>query len=265
MTESNPRDISFKNTAQTETRHALHVDFKLPDMSVSGKEDEFEIRRTVEIPLRSQGQEIKGMLTVEVVNNPEHKHLTHLGRIELEGFADSGERVLSFKSTLTTQMDDVTHQTTDRSKERFWIVHTRRIDKESGFRGKGFGELALRALEEAIKKLEQKLPELESNWIHVETRLSAIASLVIDPNWLKQWLAEHPDLPISGNRDRLVDRAEKERNLGYIPHPADIEGALWLLQRRTSDIDQIGGAPNVAFIKPTNPAFHPETEFKKNE
>ena len=135
------------------------------------------------------------------------------------------DRMSSFKAVLNNDENSrFQHQTSDKKFHSHWQIHTRRIDKS--LRHKGFGTWNMQLLEQIIHQVAKQYPELSADWIELETRLGSISNLVTKPE------------------------------LGYIPHPQDVESAEKLLNQTTEELDDTDNQPPVTFIKILNPNFN---------
>lgn len=126
----------------------------------------------------------------------------------------------------------------DNKKHRYWLSVYRKMEKD--FRGHGLGAKIMTAIEEFIRQLALKYPELTPEWLQVNTGLSSVVRLIIEQEWLK----EH------GLEEFGTDR----RNLGYVPFKADETEAILLLKKKVENIwgPAYGSGSVVRFVKKFN-------------
>jgi len=228
----------------------LGSDFKFPDLPPLEK-GKYYHEEVVEYPVQVGDLKFNGKFTFERAEDvPEGKH-GHVARADFEAYdPDTKERVLSFKATLTQGVYDAEYREGISGTPRHWHIWNRRV--EPGYREKDVGTFSMCALEEAIQRFGQEQPDLVGEWIQLDTLLGSLTNLVVDPNWLKEWLAENPDLPWV-NYELLNKRANKtDRNLGYQPHPVDQERGIRVLQSGTAELKDLDALPpgkDVRFMK----------------
>lgn len=230
---------------------------ELPDLSpIDCEKDGFERVVTREVNVVLDGKKLKAVITFERSSQARDPV-----RIAIECYdpaLDEFEgRMSSFKAVLLEGKNAAYEQyTTDGKDHPHWQIHTRRVDKS--LRRKGFGEWNMRLMEQLIRQVSNRHPELHADWIQLETFLGALSNLVIDPDWLEQNLGPHDKA--------LLQRAQnKQLNLGYFPHPKDVLAAKRLLAEKTDDMDDIRGGEKqpVTFIKLINPKFDPRLLYVK--
>jgi len=110
-----------------------------------------------------------------------------------------------------------------------------------------------------MRRVSDSHGELKADWIQLSTKLGSLSNLIIDPNWLERWLDENKDTRLE-NRFRLERRAgKKDLDLGYVPHPKDVDAVINILQLRTVEAKEAAESqPNVRMVKLLNP----DIEFK---
>ena len=242
---------------QTPYEHVLPDGFVIPDLSPLKEGEGWDRTGTVKFPVVFGDETFEGRLMF--ARNKEEDCDSQRGRVELEVYRPNGtdypERVMSFKAVLNkgqTHGDRYRGWSSDKER-RQWHIHTRRVD-DKGIRKKGMGTYGMQALEEAIRRVGEEYPGMRAGWIQLDTMLSSLSHMIIDPNWLKGK---------SGLGKKGMARAEKtERNLGYVPHPKDDRKALQLLEMDSVEADDIkSGDPDVRFVKPIDPSI----KFEKGQ
>ncbi len=242
------RSRSFHEAAirhSNETARTLPQDFLLPEV-LPPDEEEYESTDVVDFPVVIQEKELRVTVTIKRYKDDAPQR----ARVELESYDDSitdgDKRVSSFKAMLAVKNPTYGHQVRDGKTHPHWHIHTRRIEKP--MRKKGFGEWNMKALEETVKELEKQDPRLRADWIQLATQLSSLSNLIVDPNWLEQQMNTADSFQSQILHDRA---ANKEKNLGYVPHPKDVHDALAILCRSEEEVEELSDSvPEVLYIKP---------------
>ncbi|MEO5928172.1 MAG: hypothetical protein ABIO72_05615 [Patescibacteria group bacterium] len=120
------------------------------------------------------------------------------------------------------------------------------------------GGASLRAFEELTALIDKGYPELRSEWIQFDTRLSSLTRLAISQTWLDEHgLAEY--------------RKTKGADFGYIPIVEDEKKVAAVLKEGTEELDDVQShVPEIRLykksrkdLKPTQDAFFTNTKIQE--
>lgn len=239
--------IPSTENLEKEFNPLLPEEFKLPDLSKL-KPNEQNRRNEFVFPLIIRGERIFCRIILsrnnDLDNQPKFTSMKYAMPIEIriEGHAEdpTGNNPFENLFAFTTYLEvgDFPHKEkyADLKNKPFWNISYRMV--EPGSRGKGYGEVALKLTDEVINRIQQET-DLRGEYIGVDTALTSVSRLIVDQHWLERHDLSH--LKNSGGRD-----------LHFIPHPADTDGAIDLLQNSTEGLKDImkSGVKDVKFIRP---------------
>lgn len=126
---------------------------------------------------------------------------------------------------------------------------------EPNYRNQGIGSASLRILEDVFARIGDANPESRPRWIQILTGLESTSNLIVDPNWLAEWLdANYGSLQYDA-LNRLLDRAGKTTlNLGYVPAPGfEAAGVATLTNGSTDLSNHASTTPDVLFYRKLDP------------
>ena len=234
---NNQGALVFENPERG-SRFAL-PNFEIPDLEIPASKKHAGIAQTVTVPIESTAG-IPGLdVEITFTRYPNEGPGSVLLSLDLLGGSDQG-RVFSFRNALHYR---VRKGSKDNTPHKCWVSTNRRIEEE--YEGKGLGEFGLLLIQELIRKITEKYPELSAEWLEVVTELSAIGNLVIDQSWLET---------------HGLEKYKKRHgvNLGFVPAPETECYVAELLGTGTtrmegSTVDEMPEKP-VRFVKPLQ--FH---------
>ncbi len=220
--------------------------FQLPDLSKL-KPDEQNRRAEFVFPYNHRGNQIFCKIAItrnhDMDNLPKYSSMKYAMPIEIriEGHAEDPngknpfDSLFAFSTYLETGDFPHKEKYADLKSKPFWNISYRMVEPDE--RGKGYGELALKLIDEVIAKIEKET-DLQGEYISIDTALSSLAMLIVDQDWLKQHGLEQ--LKNGG-----------KRNLKFMPHPADANRVIELLQGSTQELRDImnSGIKDVKFIR----------------
>ena len=241
----------------------LPPDFKLPDLSPLPP-DEYERETKISFDTNINGLDLTMNISFIRLEDAAQPYIMNL---EIKGYLPgTKERVTSFKGVINNAARlSWSDQPQKTNNSNYYSPYTRHVEKE--YRKKGLGEYNLRLVEEVLEKIKIQYPEIAPDWIEIRTTLGSLSNLLIDPDWLENYLKTNNTNQLP-RLQKLWQRSQnKNRNLGYIPSPQEIDNAIQLLQRESEELEDVKkyneSYNEVRYIKSLNPDFDPEEEFKE--
>jgi len=228
--------ISEKPPAPLPARESPALpEFELPDMSIVPMGQIFETM--VRVPMNFKGKDMR--FNFKFIRERAVPESDFHGGIELK-ITDSTVRTFlelaSFHCDLKEEkITPREYSGGDKTKHRYWNFFNRLVYKTQ--RQQGLAEYSILAVEDLIRKLAEKYPTMQYEWIQMDTKLTSVSRLIVDQEWLK----EHG----------LGHLAKKHgTDFHYLPHPRDTERAIALLQASLVERkDSSEAVPPVRYIK----------------
>ena len=188
MKEPNPLENPVPAPAQTPGKLVFEnpergsnfalPDFEVPSLEIPEEKKRVGIVRTITLPIENAG--MPGLdVEITLTKYPDKGPGSVLLSLDLLGGNNQG-RVFSFRNALHYR---VPKESQDRIAHKYWASTHREIEEE--YTGRGLAEFNLLLIQELIRRITEKYPELSAEWFEVVTDLSAIGSLVIDQSWLE--------------------------------------------------------------------------------
>ena len=207
----------------------LPVEFALPEMEmVPGKE-----LGPINIPfvVEYRGLRLDNNLILKLVNQD---NSSHLARLMLK-VTISDEIAAEFTATIhNSQSRPEQHGVKpDNDKHKYLTIDYRKVYPD--YRKQGLGEYGIRVMEELSDRVATKWPDMEFEWIQINTQLASMARLIIDQNWTR----EH----------NLAEFGSANRDLGYIPYKDDEYQVPSLLESATEEVEDKPFVKTIRFVK----------------
>lgn len=164
-----------------------------------------------------------------------------IGHLYVEIFTDQDsdypERVSSFKAGLNRGRDIGYAPSGDYEDHTFWRVYNRRVRKD--MRGQGFGTFNVRLMEDAMEKMAAGMHDVDPEWIVMSTRLGSLSNMIVDRDWLEEYVSNPQNDVSPAEMDRFAERLKNPQNLGYVLHPKDVDRALYILRTQTEEQEEL--------------------------
>lgn len=209
-----------------ERKSILPSDFQLPELHMPEK-GEFSRKGVVEFYFDYEGTKYKGVLTIERFTETNPETTTNYPAEIIFEVYDGENKLTKFKGTLWHGRSDFSEKK-DGIRHKFWHIGFRKV--ESSERRKGWGTIAISTLEDAIKKIGERYPDLRAEWVQMTTGLASLTRLLIDQEWLKQH-----------NLGRFVGEG---KNMGYLPFREDESRVALILEKGSNSLEDLLANPN---------------------
>lgn len=212
-------------------RGVLPKDFTLPDFTIPKGKDRHSVE--VKFPLLFRDKEWQTKLLFELQTPDKFGPVLAKISFDILDPEDKDSRISHFATTLFKKDSIHAYEYRDQREKRAALIYYRNVENKK-YRKQGLGELSLKIVEEVLRKINTERPALRMEVIQVTTNLGILSRLLVS----KEWLVKHGVEPTS------------DRDLGYVPHPADEAKALRLLKKQSSDPEDIQpNDPTVLFLK----------------